>query len=71
MFKSALSVLFCILSFSICTQGQQPGSVTIEFPSQESLVHGRVFPAGGEALHPTLLLVPGFPGNPNDVAWSG
>jgi hypothetical protein len=71
MFKSALTVVFCIISFSICTQGQQPGSVTIEFPSQESLVHGRVSPAGGEALHPTLRLVPGFPGNPNDVAWSG
>jgi pimeloyl-ACP methyl ester carboxylesterase len=71
MFKSAFSAILCILSFSICTQGQQIGSVTIEFPSQGSQVHGRVFPAGGEALRPTLLLVPGFPGNPNDVAGMG
>jgi uncharacterized protein len=71
MFKSAFSAILCILSLSICTQSQQIGSIPIEFPSQGSLVHGRVFPAGGEALHPTLLLVPGFPGNPNDVAGLG
>jgi pimeloyl-ACP methyl ester carboxylesterase len=71
MFKSVFSAILCILLFSICAQSQQTESVTIEFPSQGSQVHGRVFPAGGEAPRPTLLLVPGFPGNPYDVAGMG
>ncbi len=71
MFKFSLSVILFLFASSACIQGQQPGPVAIEFPSHESSVHGRVFPAGGADLHPTLLLVPGWPGNANDVVGLG
>jgi len=59
------------IGFSFCAAGQQAGPVEIEFLSQGSRVHGRVFPAPSTGLKPTLLVVPGWPGNPEDVAGLG
>jgi len=45
--------------------------VSIEFISEGECVHGRFFPAVGAHDPSTLLLVPGWPGNPNDVLGLG
>lgn len=42
-------------------------SFQIDFLSQGTRVQGKVFPAPGAGLKPTLLMVPGWPGNPEDV----
>lgn len=55
----------------LASGAQPPGtSIPIEFMSGESVVHGRFFQATGAAPN-TLLLVPGWPGNPNDVLGLG
>jgi pimeloyl-ACP methyl ester carboxylesterase len=45
--------------------------VSIEFVSEGACVRGRFFAAAGITLETTLLLVPGWPGNPNDVLGLG
>jgi len=46
-------------------------SVSVEFISEDACVRGRFFAAAGAAPATTLLLVPGWPGNPNDVLGLG
>ena len=46
-----------------------PRPVTVA--SEGSKMHGRFFRAAGEGLHPALLLIPGWPGNPRDVLGLG
>ena len=46
-------------------------SVAIEFVSEGACVRGRFFPAAGTAPTTTLLLFPGWPGNPDDVLGLG
>jgi pimeloyl-ACP methyl ester carboxylesterase len=55
---SVLTVLF---------GGGKMEPVSIEFISEGACVRGRFFAAVGMAPATTLLLVPGWPGNPNDV----
>jgi uncharacterized protein len=45
--------------------------VSVEFISEGACVRGRFFAAVGMAPATTLLLVPGWPGNPNDVLGLG
>ncbi|MEI9479429.1 MAG: alpha/beta fold hydrolase [Deltaproteobacteria bacterium] len=45
--------------------------VSVEFISEGTCVRGRFFAAVGTAPATTLLLVPGWPGNPNDVLGLG
>lgn len=45
--------------------------VSVEFISEGACVRGRFFAAVGTAPAATLLLVPGWPGNPNDVLGLG
>ena len=45
--------------------------VSVEFISEGACVRGRFFAAVGTAPATTLLLVPGWPGNPNDVLGLG
>jgi len=45
--------------------------VSIAFISEGACVRGRFFPAAGTAPATTLLFVPGWPGNPNDVLGLG
>lgn len=49
---------------------QQPAPVPIEFLSDGLRIRGNVFPAAG-APAATVVLVPGWPGNPNDVLGLG
>jgi pimeloyl-ACP methyl ester carboxylesterase len=51
--------------------GQQPGPAQIDFLSQGARVHGKAFAAPGAGLKPTVLVVPGWPGNPDDVVALG
>ena len=67
--KTALP--FLLLAVAFCAPGQQTGPVEIEFLSHAARVHGRAFLAPGAGLKPTLLMVPGWPGNPNDVVGLG
>jgi pimeloyl-ACP methyl ester carboxylesterase len=45
--------------------------LSVEFTSEGACVRGRFFAAVGTAPATTLLLVPGWPGNPNDVLGLG
>jgi hypothetical protein len=45
--------------------------VSVEFISEGVCVRGRFFAAVGPAPATTLLLVPGWPGEPNDVLGLG
>lgn len=45
--------------------------VSVEFVSEGSCVHGRFFAAVGTVPATTLLLVPGWPGEPDDVLGLG
>jgi pimeloyl-ACP methyl ester carboxylesterase len=45
--------------------------VPVEFISEGSRVRGRFFAAGGPSAIATLLLFPGWPGNPDDVLGLG
>ncbi len=69
--RMSLLLVFIAGPFPFYAGGQQTRPVEIEFLSQGSHVHGRVFPAIGAGLKPTLLIVPGWPGNPLDVAGLG
>jgi pimeloyl-ACP methyl ester carboxylesterase len=68
---SLLPVFVSGVLLPFCAGGQQTQPVEIEFLSQDSHLHGRFFPAPGAGLKPTLLIVPGWPGNPSDVAGLG
>ena len=48
-------------------QSQPVGPVRVEFLSGDARVQGRFFPATSAEPLTTLLLVPGFPGTPDDV----
>jgi pimeloyl-ACP methyl ester carboxylesterase len=51
--------------------GGEAEPVSIEFISEDACVRGRFFAAAGMTPATTLLLVPGWPGNPNDVLGLG
>ncbi|MFH1681148.1 MAG: alpha/beta fold hydrolase [Candidatus Eisenbacteria bacterium] len=55
--------------FPVPSQGAQ--AVPVEFLSEGSFVRGRFFPSVEENAIGTLLLVPGWPGNPQDVLGLG
>jgi len=62
--------LLAVLSFPIPADGQvQP--VPIEFLSEGLRVRGNFFRAAATPAAATLLLVPGWPGNPDDVLGLG
>ncbi len=65
------------LSFFVSVVLPAPGSpqgiapILLEIPSGGEVLKGRFFPAVAEGPRPTFLLVPGWPGNPNDVLGLG
>jgi len=71
MFKPALAVLLAVLGSAIPTEGQEVQPVPLEFLSDGAHVRGRFFVAAGAVPAHTLVLVPGWPGNPNDVLGLG
>lgn len=50
---------------------QQPEPVRVAIDSEGYTMRGRFFPSGKAGRHPTLLLIPGYPGNPDDVLGMG
>jgi dienelactone hydrolase len=50
---------------------QSPESVAVAIVSEGFEMRGRFFPASEAGPRPTLLLIPGYPGNPDDVLGMG
>lgn len=48
-----------------------PPSIPVTLDSDGLQLHGRFFQAPGTETRPTLLLIPGWPGNPDDVLGMG
>lgn len=51
--------------------GNGTGAVVVALDSHGQALDCRFFPAQGDGLRPTVLLVPGWPGNPDDVLGLG
>lgn len=78
MSTRALVGLLAVLALPISTEqrqasvdGQQVERLPVEFLSEGAVLRGRFFVAVGPAPATTLLLVPGWPGNPQDVLGLG
>jgi pimeloyl-ACP methyl ester carboxylesterase len=57
--------------YPLCVRSQPVTSIEVGIDSDGLRLQGRFFQAGGRGLHPTLLLIPGWPGNPQDVLGMG
>lgn len=66
-----LRLVGLLSALSLSAMGQQPGPTQIDFLSQGARVQGKAFAAPGAGLKPTVLVVPGWPGNPDDVVALG
>lgn len=69
----ALRLLIASLAAAlpVAAVGQSVQPVPVTFVSVRDSVRGRFFPAANGTPVATLLLVPGYPGNPNDVLGLG
>jgi pimeloyl-ACP methyl ester carboxylesterase len=56
---------------NVLFRGEKMETTPIEFMSEVSRVRGKFFRAAGTTSAPTLLLVPGWPGTPDDVLGLG
>jgi len=50
---------------------QQPEPVRVTIESEGYTMRGRLFPSGKAGSRATLLLIPGYPGNPDDLLGLG
>ena len=66
-----LVAVLIVVTFPLCAESQSSLSVPIQFPSADSIVHGQFFRCRGDNPVGTLVLVPGWPGNPQDVLGLG
>ncbi len=57
--------------YPLSVHGQPMTSIGVGIDSDGLRLQGRFFQAAGRGLHPTLLLIPGWPGNPQDVLGLG
>jgi uncharacterized protein len=71
MLRTALRLLAVSAMLPWWAGAQQSAPAEVSFPSGGATIHGKFFPAPGTGVKPTLLLVPGMPGNANDVAGMG
>src|SRR3989338_1853883 len=71
MRKIFLVAVLSVIAIPASAAGQLVQPVAVQFLSGESQVRGRFFPAATKAPIATLLLVPGWPGNPQDVLGLG
>jgi len=69
--RSACFVLAPVLLHPAEASSQTVEPIPLEIPSGGELLKGRFFRASGEGPRPTVLLVPGWPGNPHDVLGLG
>lgn len=67
---TVLTALSCIL-LAVPATAQEADAVPVEIVSDGLIMHGRFFEAECATACPTLLLVPGWPGNPHDVLGMG
>lgn len=65
---TALVLSSLTLTFA-CSRARQPVPISIDSEGFE--MHGRFFPAAAGGSGPTVLLIPGYPGNPEDVLGMG
>lgn len=71
MFCHRSSLLF-LASWILLSSCDEPASVTpVTVPSGEYDLAGRFFSPAGGGLHPVVVLIPGWPGNPEDVIGLG
>ncbi len=68
--RMLVAVLIAV-AFPLSAESQQSQSVPIKFLSGDSKVHGQFFTCRGDNPVGTLVLVPGWPGNPQDVLGLG
>lgn len=71
MSRHAVIGVFAVLALPLSGEGQQVQPAPVEFISEGFRVHGNFFAAAGAGPAYTLLLVPGWPGNPHDVLGLG
>lgn len=71
MFIRALSGIFLVLVCGSTLHAGAAEPAAVQFVSDGAVVRGRFFAAGGGAPAPTLVLVPGWPGNRDDVVGLG
>ncbi len=69
--RHAVAGVLAVLALPITAEAQQVQPVPVEFVSEGLRVHGNFFAAAGASPAYTLLLVPGWPGNPRDVLGLG
>jgi pimeloyl-ACP methyl ester carboxylesterase len=62
-------VLGSLTAVPACSQTREPVALAIDSEGFE--MRGRFFPASAAGPRPTLLLIPGYPGNPEDVLGMG
>lgn len=70
MSRLATVVTVFLLAAGVARSGP-PEPVPVSIESEGSVMRGRFFAAGGEGRHRTLLLMPGWPGNTEDVLGLG
>jgi pimeloyl-ACP methyl ester carboxylesterase len=64
------AAVFALFVLPLAAEAQAKEPVRVEFLSEGAIVRGRFFPgAGGDPM--TMVLVPGWPGNPDDVLGLG
>jgi hypothetical protein len=61
----------CSGGFPASAAAQHYQTTQVEIPSGNLLLRGQVFAAEAAGQRPTVLLIPGWPGNPNDVLGLG
>jgi pimeloyl-ACP methyl ester carboxylesterase len=68
--SAAAAVAFALFALPMVAGDQAKEPVRIEFTSEGEIVRGRFFPGSGDDPV-TLILVPGWPGNPDDMLGLG
>ena len=68
---SGMVSLVTALLLSVPAAAQSPGKITLDIPSGDATVRGRFFPARGGMPLATLLIVPGWGGDPVDASGMG
>lgn len=71
IWKASALVLLIRFILALPATAQEIGSVPVEIISDGATMQGQFFTADCEGACPTLLLVPGWPGNPRDVLGLG
>jgi|GEM_PF-176517 len=69
--RDSVLALLTLLIAPLIASAHEINSVPVEIVSDGATMQGRFFKADCQGMCPTLLLVPGWPGNPQDVLGMG